>query len=254
MSQPRGNSFFDKSVRLGRFAWDNRQRIKDAVNQLKGIKIDSAITSNLKTKKSAVRRYLDKNYERKCGVEVKRIIDTSTYALTTTFASLSGNITLVAQGVGETQRVGSSFELKSYTTRMLYQANATAIRPTFCRLLLVKYGKNQGTTPGGGTILDTTTNILTPRTSVTDKAVMGDYTIVKEVNFTLAPYGQSGSARIININYRPKGCHEVKYTMSDTAGALANTIEGSLVLYGFYEGTSSPTNPVSYNMLEWVDI
>lgn len=255
-------SALSSAVAGGKYLYKNRVSLMNKAKvvriklqrALAGANIDGAVAADIKQKKSEVRRYLDKNYVRKCGIEVKRITDASTYTLTSTISSLSGAVTGVAQGVGETQRVGSSYELKSYTSKMIWNAAATAVTPTYVRLFLIKVGKTSGALPGVGTILDSNTNILSPMSSLTDNKIQEQFTVVKEINFVLAPYGQSGASRKIMINYRPKGCHEVKYIGTDTTGGLANQIEGALAVYGMFNGTTAPTNTVNYNMLEWVDV
>lgn len=252
---------YGRVAKFAHYAYKNRNeiatkagKIRDAYNKVRGLQMDSAIKADLTVKKSAVRKYLDKNYVRKCGVEVKRITDASVYTLTTTISSLSGAVTGVAQGTGETQRVGSSYELKSYTSKMIWNAVAGSVTPTYIRLFLIKVGKTSGSLPGVGTILDSNTNILSPMASLTDNKIQESFTIVKELNFVLAPYGQAGASKKVMINYRPKGCHEVKYIGTDTTGGLANQIEGALAVYGYYNGSAVPTNTINYNMLEWVDV
>lgn len=217
--------------------------------------MDSAIKANLVSKKTAVRKYLDKTYVRKCGVEVKRQLDAITYTLSGTLATLTGTITSgMATGVSDIQRTGNSFELKKWTTKLLFRNPNTAVNTSYVRLFLIKVGRNSGLMPTGSEILLNSTSILSPLVSTADNVVSGNFTILKEINFSLAPYGNAGQDKLISINYYPKGCHEVKFTTGDTLGSSGNIIEGGLALYGMSSGVATPLNTLAASVLEWVDI
>jgi len=203
--------------------------------------------------KTPLRSYLDKRYARKCGVEVHQRAGVISYTITSTLSNVNVITAAIAQGDGDAERVGSSLEIKSYTAKILFRAGALASDTTFVRMFLVKTGKTEGTNPSANEILTSTTNITSPLVSKTDNVVQSAFTIVKEFNFSLSPYSHPGADKMIRINYRPKGCHSLRFLETDTAGSTANVIEGNLILYAMYSGVAAPTHSVNYDQLEWVD-
>jgi len=198
-------------------------------------------------KGSRLKSYLDRTYQKKCGVEVKRYTAASTPTVSATFAEVirfPQNLA-IALGNNEQQRAGDSIEIKEVALNFSISADVGNTRGTRCKFWLVKCGQGPtGTVPTAQNLLWLPTNI---RSGPTDKdETTFPYTVVKKWDFSLPPIqapSQAITTKYINYTYRPRGCHAVRWTASDTTGAQGNIFSGALVLYGMFESIGGVAAP-----------
>lgn len=196
--------------------------------------------------------YLDKRYERKCGVEVKQVQNfTLGTALSTTLTHLTNPFSAISQGTNDVTRVGSSIEVKSLRLRMNVKAGAASATPSMVRLLILKQQVMQGAVPAVGSILETTSSVMSPYTL--DKT--RSYTILKDVVFKLGgnTQGFTNAIKSIKWDYRPKHCHQIKYLQAAATGAVSDMTYGNIAIYIMYEGTTAPTVDY-YTRANYIDV
>jgi len=228
----------------------------------------SALIKNTKLKS-----YLDKTYQKKCGVEVKRATNSASTFLAAAVGATSGlqqyflfpaNL-LIPQGVTDSTRVGNSIEIKKMFLNMsvsLAQAGTPFTASVRFRFFLVKVGEVNppGATPGAGQILTLPTTSLSTLTMKDEQSVPNS--IIKEWDFTLHPLNTDGKDRFdIKFTYVPKGCHAIRWTDADTLGFQSNIFNGNIVLYCLWECQSLVPPPIgsvplvsTYNEIDYIDI
>jgi len=201
---------------------------------------------------TALRSYLDKRYQRKCGVEVKQVdVLANAVALTTTLTAYVAPFTAIAQGLTDSTRTGASVEVKALRTKITVQAGAGSTAPILVRMIWVKQGKMNGAVMAASNILTTTTNIRSAYSLNADES----FTILKDVTFTVSGLSAADSdgVKYIVWDYEPKSCHSITWTQADTTGVIGNMLEGNVELYWMYEGATAPT----YNLWarsQWIDV
>lgn len=223
------------------------QAIQALLAKQKG-KLTARLTPSLALKGTKLKSYLDRTYQRKCGVEVKHYENQAAGLLVgTTLAQVEQfpNNGVIAQGMTDGTRIGNSIEIKKVSLNMTFYVNAGAINSTRVRAVLLRcHEATAGTTPPPSNILWAPGNI---RSGFMDKdetvvAPNVPYSLVKAWDFHLdAPATGGNDRRDIRFNYHPKKCHAVRWLDTDVAGAVANIFEGALVLYVMYDGSFAPS-------------
>jgi len=199
-----------------------------------------------------LRSYLDKRYARKCGVEVKQIdvIQTSN-TIATALANETNPFDAIAQGLTDVTRIGNSIEVKSLTWNCHIKANTASTAPAIVRVIVVKQGDMNGAAIPIGQILEVTNNVRSPYSL--NKA--DSFTVLFDRTYTLASTtsGSPSTYKHIKWTYRPRHCHEIRWTQADTTGALANMLHGNVAVYMMYEGASQPDHS-SYFRAQYIDV
>lgn len=198
-----------------------------------------------------LRSYLDRRYQRKCGVEVKQwdVIDTAT--LGTTLAAVFYPFADIAIGQTDETRIGNSIEVKKWAFRSQFFAEATTSNPTTIRVILIKQGRMAGAAPNVADILETPTNIRSPYSLNKNAA----FTVLKDFTFMLAgaTTGEREEYKLWNHTYTPKHCHAITWDQADTLGSLANMIDGNVTVFMMYAGSAAPTWSF-YSRAEYIDV
>ncbi len=201
--------------------------------------------------------YLDKKYEKKCGVEIKQVDNAVTAAsTTTTCAALSGGQPFVgiAQGLTDSTRIGNTIEVKSCKFKVNFYAGAASTGVTNVRIIVCKQSQMQLAALTGAALLQDPTNIRSPL--IMDK--QRSFSVIKDFTFKLAAFssGDAASSKSWTWTYRPKHCHSIKWTQADTTGVIGNMLEGNLIVMVFHEQSGAVSVP-SYNLYtraEWTDV
>lgn len=201
--------------------------------------------------------YLDRKYEKKCGVEIKQVDNAVTAAsTTTTCAALSGGQPFVgiAQGLTDATRIGNTIEVKSCKFKVNFYAGAASTGVTNIRIIVCKQSQMQLAALTGAALLQDPTNIRSPL--IMDK--QRSFSVIKDFTFKLAAFssGDAASAKSWTWTYRPKHCHSIKWTQADTTGVIGNMLEGNLIVFVFHEQNGAVSVP-SYNLYtraEWTDV
>lgn len=205
--------------------------------------------------------YLDKHYEKKCGVEIKRQLQTGlTPGITQTLQSVIILPGTLAQGLTEYTRVGNKIEIDSIQFHATFFASASATGAQRLRVMLYKMGKNAGAVATNTQILQSVSDTRSFRQF--PNTVTQSFKVIKDFQFTLSPPGATGTRDRYdwNYTYRPKGCHFVEWddTTNGIAGLQANIVQGQFVFAVFYEdNTQSGTHPPSMLTdvyLQYVDL
>lgn len=206
-------------------------------------------------------KYLDKTFERKCGVEIKRYQTSGqTYAIGTSFGTGTGTCMpgdlAIASGTLDDERVGNTIEIKRIRLNYKLSINAASTLPVDVRLMFVKLHQNAGSAPTGSQLLWDATNIRSLRYD--QKEATRSYTVLKEMKFQLTPASLGSGRSVINFswNYTPKGCHRVTWLDSDSTGAVTNLVYGQIYVYSIYEtaGVAGAPALVSYLEYEYTDV
>lgn len=190
--------------------------------------------------KTRLASYLDKRYERKCGVEVKQNQAAAlATAVTTTLASYLNPYMGIAQGLTDVTRSGSSIEVKSLQLNLNFFAGGASSTPTMVRMIVVKQSIMQNAVLAASVILESPGTINSPY--ALDKS--RSFTILKDKTFVLGglTQGLPSAIKQIKWTYRPKRCHQIKWTQADTTGVVGNAIEGNIGVFLMYQGATAPS-------------
>jgi len=227
--------------------------LKKATKSAKAVVAPSSLL-----KGTALKSYLDRSYQKKCGVEVKEYEIVSNFTVGTTIAAafnpLEGQI---AQGLTDQNRIGAKVEIKQIKFRFTFNNAAASTCPTRLRLIVLKLGEMNGTNPAASLVLQTGTNIRSQYTQENDQT--RNFTIVKDKLIKLSGLN-SGDSNVVkdwSWNYRPKGCHSLEFNSSDTAGTLANMTRGNFLFYMMYESLPTVTQVPSVNVyarVQYIDV
>jgi len=208
-------------------------------------------------KGTKLKRYLDRTYQKKCGLEVKH------YEQTTGVGPMGGGTLAlfqqfpadgqVAQDVQETSRIGDSIEIKSLDLNFTVECGAGVAVPQRVRMIVLKLGVlPAGTVPSTIQILENNGNIRSGYLTKDEMTI--PFTVLKEWDFTVYPNpNNTQTRRDISWHYRPKGCHSVTWTDTDAGGFVANITDGAICMYTIVEGGGVPPTYASWHRLEWVD-
>lgn len=201
-----------------------------------------------------LKKYLDRTYEKKCGVEVNMRYATGTPAITTTLATLESPFVNIAQGLTDAGRIGSQVEVKSYKITAQFHAGTISTAPTLVRIIVCKQGQMQGVALTGAAVLLDPTNIRSPY--LEDK--QRSFTVLKDFTFMLSGFnsGNKDTYKRWVWTYRPKHCHAIEWDTADTTGAIGAMLKGNLQLLIMYEqptGVASGPTCRTYSTAEWVD-
>lgn len=215
----------------------------------------SKVTSPAKAiDNTKLKTYLDRRYERKCGVEVKQQeTATSAIAITTSLASLESPFIGIAQGLTDATRIGNTLEVKSYRVDATFYAGMSSTAVTYVRVMVIKQGQMQLAALTGAAVLQDPSNIRSP--ILLDK--QRSFTVIQDKFIKLAvPASGNDSSYHWRYTYRPKSCHTIKFTQADTTGVIGDCLEGNLmvmVMYDQFVGTASTPTVKFYSRAEWVD-
>lgn len=223
-------------------------------------------------KNSKLKSYLDRTYAKKCGVEVKRVLITTSTPLPASnapaaFFQVLPTNGLIPLGASDQNRVGNTIEIKRLQLNSTFSSNVAIPFPngsTRIRVVAVKCSEGA---PG---VLPTVANVFTDIGTIRSSLMIKDeiqgtqYTILKQWDFILNPPTSVNSGQRdrhdIKWDYKPKGCHAIRWTDADTLGTTANIYAGAIALYGFVETIQQPPlvgyAPVMTSFLEidYVDL
>lgn len=217
---------------------------------------NAKITPAVALKGTPLKSYLDRSYQKKCGIEVKHYQSTNNTTLGTTAVALSGlafplNNT-IALGTSDYTRTGASIEIKKIRMRCTLQQNSACTTSTKVILLLVKCGNQAsgGALPNANQIFFDPTNV---RSEYLDRRERNcTFTIVSRKDILLSNTSFTNSDRKDFVwDYNPKTCSIVTWTDSDTAGSSSNVLSGALQVYAFYETLGTAGAPTLYWQYEF---
>lgn len=207
---------------------------------------------------SAIGGYALKRLKAKLGLntETKYVDTVSTGTTFTTTATanqaLSNASTLVPQGLTDNTRQGNTFRMTRFSMKGFITNGAANLNNTVCRIIVVNWGKTPVASTGVADVLEVPTDINSgytmdpsyPHTILDDR-------IVNLGNSTVAP---PANLHTYMFDYRPLA-HHVRYTTTDTTGALANIIEGYIQAYIVCTLSTAANYPTltTYNRMEYVD-
>lgn len=240
---------------ISKFGKQPIEMLEALSTQVKPVKRSTKVNQAIKG--TQLQSYLDKNYQKKCGVEVKQF-DVATgapVASTTGLNYFATPLINIAQGLTDTTRIGDTVEINSIQFKIDMYAGAASTAPTKVRLIIVKQATMVGAIPTPAQVLLNANNIRS--FPILDKVV--GFTVLKDVTFNLAAFssGENSSVKRFIWNYYPKHCHSVKWAQLDTTGVLANMIYGNVTLYWMHENTSgaaSAPSLVYWQRTKWLDV
>jgi len=231
----------------GQNIYSGAQAVKTAFSNAKpGRPRKPAVGAALK--QTALKSYLDKTYEKKCGVEVKQFTDNDTTTSPgTSLSTLISPFQGIDQGLTDVTRLGNSIEVKSLRFKLLLTGHATLMSRV--RIIVIKQGAMAGAVPAGSDILELDSDIKSFYTMDKNK----QYSILKDVTFEMTPLSTNDAQtfKTWNFNYTPKGCHSIRYLQASTTGGIGDMIFGNINIKIMYEG-GAPTGRFAYRT-EWVD-
>lgn len=216
------------------------------------------VSATATLQKTPLKSYLDKTYQRKCGVEVKQVSigPTVTPALTNVLTAIVGTTFNmgIAQGITDQTRLGNTIETKSLELRLTVDTNVGPPNnvDTLVRIMLVRFANMaSGVVPNPNQLLYTTGDIR----SFKALDYVQNSTIIKDWKFTLAPPGNHGTSKSITYYHNPKGCEETKWNIADTIGNLANLEKGLYCLYAMAENATGLYPTISFTArFNFVDV
>lgn len=199
-------------------------------------------------KNTKLKSYLDKTYEKKCGVEVKQLQPVAasvgpTSTLATWFSPYSG----IAQGLTDQTRIGNSIEVKKLQVRCNFVGHATAVCRV--RIIVLKVGLMTGGVTASNDVIETSTDIQSFPALDCDSP----YKILKDVTFKLTPLSTNdvNTTKYWKYTYAPKSCHAIRFTQADTTGVVGDITEGNILLKIMHDG-NQPTGTFNFRA-EYVD-
>lgn len=227
----------------------------NAANYLLSKPVSKAVSPAKVIANTKLVSYLDKKYQKKCGVEVKQVDATGAPTITTSLATYDSPYVGIAQGLTDSTRLGNSIEVKSYHIEATFHCGASSTAPTLVRVMVLKQGQMQLAALTGAAVLQDPTNIKSPL--LMDK--QRSFTVLKDFTFRLSAFSSYEKDTYYRwvYTYRPKSCHSIKWTQADTTGVIGNMLEGNLQIMVMYEQpTGAPSAPTTrfYSRSEWVDV
>lgn len=214
--------------------------IDDVATFLAKPRTSAAVSVSTKLKSTPLKSYLDKNYEKKCGVEVKYRSILPTYIpLGTTMVPIIKFNSLIALGTGDqSQRVGNRLETKSLGIHMQFNT-ANTTYDTRIKLYLVRQPQTELLDLPASEIMYNPADIL----SFPNLDKTRSFTILKSWDFTLSPIGVKGNRLEISYWHNPKSCEVTEWLTVDTTGASTNMTKGLISLMAMYQtaGASVPS-------------
>lgn len=222
--------------------------------------VKRAANSSLATQVvSAIGGYALKRLKQKLGLNTEtKYVDTAN-AVTNFTTTLTGSTTisnfstLVPQGLTDNTRSGNTFRMTRYRIKgELLNGVANLVVNTVARIVVVNWGK----TPQPAW---TTADILEDPNSPNSEYTMDPsypHTVLYDKTFCLGATLDATNSNLRNweFDYRPLS-HHVRYTTTDTTGAIANCVEGAIVAYlisGAFTAGNPPFMSV-YQRMEYVD-
>lgn len=197
--------------------------------------------------------YLDKKYEKKCGVEVKQRDTIGALALPLALGDFGPAFYFnmnIAQGTTDVTRIGNSIETKSLALKMSVYSNVlVGGASTRVKILLVRTTDPNGAPLTANQILQVVGNMRSP--PALDRSET--FKVIKEWDFTLSPQGAEGDQKWLTFYHNPKSCEVTKWNQADVAGLQANNIKGLYQMFGMYQGAVAPTLDL-YCRFSYVDI
>lgn len=207
---------------------------------------------------SAIGGYALKRLKQKLGLNTEtKYVDTvssgTTFSTTATGnQALSNFSTLVPQGLTDNTRQGNEFRMTRFCMKGFITNGAANLNNTVCRVIVVNWGKTPVAATSVADVLEVTTDINSgytmdpsyPRTILDDR-------IINLGNSTVAP---PANLHTYEFDYRPLS-HHVRYTTTDTTGALSACVEGYIQAYIICTLSTAANYPLLtvYNRMEYVD-
>lgn len=201
--------------------------------------------------KTQLKKYLDRTYQKKCGVEVKQIVTANTLAPTGTL-----NVGVVPfddlnTGTLSDERVGDTIEIKKIKHKVILRNTSAASEAI--RMIWVYVPTYNATTLGANQIIQNTSNMLSTYPVNEGRGVQ----ILRDETFVLGAAGTDTSLMYKNFGLSEqkhfKSCKPVRWSDTDTTGDLTAMLEGYLALYVMATGTSAITYTY-WQVAEFVDV
>lgn len=236
---------------LGNYVYNNRYAIASkASSLLRSVSAKkAAVTPAAAIRNTQLKSYLDRTYEKKCGVEIKQVLSGDTAAAPgTTLATLISPFQNIAQGLTDQTRTGASLEIKRLRVRLMLTGHATLMSRV--RIIVIKQGQMQGAVTAVANVLDNPA-VIRSFYALDNNA---DFKVLKDVTFEMTPLSTNDAHTFKTwyYDYKPKGCHFIKYTQANTDGTIAAMIAGNVNIKIMYEG-GAVTGSFTYNA-EWTDL
>lgn len=224
--------------------------MQNVLGQVRGFKNTAQrLTAAQALKKTVLKSYMDKTYEKKCGIEVKqKLLGTTAVVPTTSLATWYSPFQAISQGLTDETRIGNSIEVKSLHFRCDFYGHATLLSRV--RIIVCKQGLMQGAVPASADILEDPNDIKSYYALNKDTP----FTIIKDTTFELTPLStnDSMSQKTWKFTYKPKGCHLIRYLTSSTTGLVSDMIQGNLSFKIMHDGGLPSAANFLYKT-EWVD-
>lgn len=199
-------------------------------------------------KGTGLKSYLDRTYQKKCGVEIKHKLVANSLAPTTTLALGYTPFDDIPTGTLDYERTGNSIECKRVRFRCIL-TNSSATVPTFVRLIWVWCKNYNGSTIALTQILNTTTNIMSFPPIDEGRGVK----ILRDKTIPLGVTTSDTSRKEINFGLSFPKCKSIRWTQASTTGDVAEMQEGFIGLYTM-AADATITSIVYYAEPEWVDV
>lgn len=237
---------------VGKKLWENREEIIRRLRGLLASKQRAGASTAQLLKTTPLASYLDRRYEKKCGVEVKQFFTvTATGTPSTTLATLVSPFVGIAQGLTDSTRIGDTIEVKRLSIRFTIRAGAASTACTQLRIIIVKQGMMQGAAPTSSDIIQTDTDIRSYYAQNRNEPMK----ILSDRTFFVTPLTTNDEKTRYQWDYvyTPKGCHSIKWVAGDTTGTIGNMILGNICVKTMYEGGTAPAIDF-YIHGEYVDV
>lgn len=149
-------------------------------------------------------------------------LDTST-SISSTMTNITNPLVIP---IGDTvnTRTGNGIRVTSWHFNIRIQANAAAIAGNFVRLILYNQKIVRGSALLPNDLMDSTTRV-TSAYNMGDSVNSVGYNILYDKTVKLSPSGQDGDIVHLDYVWTPLNWH-VEWTAGDTAGTLANVVQG----------------------------
>lgn len=213
---------------------------------------DSPVTPAKALADTGMKKYLDRTYQKKCGVEVKQLVTAGAISPTTTIALGYQPFVDLPTGELSSERTGDSIEIKDVKLRMVLTNSSTTV-PTFVRLMWVWVRNYNGSSVSVSQILNTTTNLISPYTIDEGRGVQ----VLRDKTIALGVSTSDTSRKLVNFGLSNakhfKSCKAVRWTRASLTGSNTDLLEGFLALY-VMAADATITGIVYYANAEFVDV
>lgn len=200
------------------------------------------------------RSYLDRRYQRKCGVEVKeKYTGAGSSTAATTLTSIASPFMGIAQGQTNSTRIGDNIEVKKMVFRFRVRSGASSTLPSLVRLIIVKQDYMEGAVTSSADVLQTTTDIQSFYAQDKNEG----FTVLLDKVFKVTPVSTADgdNVKTYQFTYKPKHCHAIQWLAADTTGAIANCIKGNINIKAMYWSAGAVAPEMEFSSLcQYIDV